>query len=185
MSPRSDAIRSAVRSDPRRAGAVRRWHTWPTIQSQTVAEASWNVARILVMIWPDAPAQAITHSLLNDCGEIVTGDLPYPVKADNPELKAVTVRLETTAMMDMGIASLESAPADDIWRRRAKIADCLEMWEFGLEELAMGNTFAEPIVEGMIGLIADLTISFSLCGDDRQAIEEYITWRTTKTPARA
>ena len=184
MSPRSDGIRSAVRSDPRRAGAVKRWHTWPTIQTQTVAEASWNVARILATIWPHAPAQALTHALLNDCGEIVTGDLPFPVKADNPELKAVTVRLEGEAMMGMGIAHLEAAPADDIWRQRAKIADCLEMWEFGLEELAMGNLFAEPIVEGMIGLIADLTISFDLCHTDREVIEEYITWRTTKTPSR-
>lgn len=177
--------RDMVRSDPRRGGAVQRYHTWPTLQTQTVAEASWNVCRILVMIWPDAPAQAITHALLNDCGEIVTGDLPYPVKANNPALKAETIRLETDAFVSMGIAHLEAAPADDIWRRRVKIADCIEMWEFNLEEQALGSGYAELLSDDMNGLIWRLTKEFELSEDDCTLILEYMKWRMTKTPARA
>lgn len=171
-----------VRTDPRRAGAVRRYHTWPTIQTQTVAEASWNVVRILVTIWPDAPAEAITHALLNDCGEIVTGDLPFPVKRDNRVLKDEIVRLEETAIIDMGLAPQESC-RDQVWRDRVKICDMLEMWEFGLDETAMGNRYAQPIVEGTLNDVARLIQVFRLSNDDFNRIKGYTEWRKTRTPA--
>lgn len=178
------SIREMVRTDPRRAGAVRRYHTWPTIQTQTVAEASWNVARILVQIWPDAPARAVTHALLNDCGEIVTGDLPFPVKRDNPVLKAEIVRLEEVAFLDLDIDHLVSdIHLDTVWVQRAKICDMIEMWEFGLDEMSLGNRYALPIVEGTIDDVARLMRAYHLSSDDCDRILEYITWRKSKTPA--
>jgi hypothetical protein len=35
---------------------------------------------------------------------------------------------------------------DDHWRQRVKLCDVLEMWEFGQDEVALGNRFAAPIV---------------------------------------
>lgn len=176
-----------VRTDPRRAGAVRRYHTWPTIQTQTVAEASWNVARILVMIWPEAPAPAITHALLNDCGEIRCGDLPFPIKRDNPVLKAEIVRLEQDSLREQGILGLAEHGTmhneHGLWIKRAKICDMLEMWEFGLDEIALGNRYAQPIVEGTIDDVWNLAEVYDLGVDDSRAISEYVKWRMTKTPA--
>jgi 5'-deoxynucleotidase YfbR-like HD superfamily hydrolase len=174
-----------VRTDPRRAGAVRRYHTWPTIQTQTVAEASWNVTRILVQIWPDAPAQAITHALLNDCGEIRSGDLPFPIKRDNPVLKAEIVRIEEESLHEQMIGALAAAPGDDIWRRRVKICDMLEMWEFGLDELTMGNQYALPIVDATVQDVYRLITEFQLPDSDVAAIQEYEKCRRAKTPERA
>lgn len=175
-----------VRTDPRRAGAVQRYHTWPTIQQQTVAEASWNVARILMMIWPDASSRALAHALMNDCGEIRSGDLPWPIKKDNPALRAEVVRIERESFQEQGIASLATSDGlDPIWRHRVKICDVLEMWEFGLEEMTLGNRYCDPIADDALQLALELVETFSLGRDDTKRIEEYVSWRRAKTPTRA
>lgn len=175
--------RESIRTDPRMAGAVRRYHTWPTIQTQTVAEASWNVARILMMIWDGATAPAIGHALMNDCGELLTGDLPFPVKRDNPELKKMISDLETQSFREQGILELaEPHNMAILWQKRVKICDMLEMWEFGLVELAMGNQYAHPIVDQTIEYVHRLCAEWALSEDDTNRIRGYISWRKSKTP---
>jgi hypothetical protein len=180
------SIREMVRRDPRRAGAVRRYHTWPTLQTQTVAEASWNVTRILLQIWPDAPPKAITHALMNDCGEIKTGDLPFPVKRDNSALKDIITGLEWESFREQGIRHLaEPEGLASLWTQRVKVCDMLEMWEFGLEEMALGSVYATPIVEDTLNDIARLIQVYRMSDDDLKRIEEYTECRRALTPARA
>ncbi len=180
-------IRQMVRTDTRRAGAVRRYHTWPTIQTQTVAEASWNVTRILLQIWPGATPEAMAHALLNDCGEIRTGDLPFPIKRDNPELKEIISELETASFKEQGIRELaEPHNMAVLWQHRVKVCDMIEMWEFGLDEMSLGNLYAQPIVDGTTQEIEVLCLRFGLSDEDRRLIREYIECRLAKTPrARA
>ena len=148
--PRGRRGLDRVRSDPRRGGDVIRYHTWPTIRPQIVASHSWNVVRILVSIWPHAPREAILYAQFHDTPEVGTGDVPYPVKHDNPVLKLEMDRLEDETAADMGLLH-HLGGVGDFWKRRIKICDCIEMWEFGMDEVHMGNRFAEPIVERMRG----------------------------------
>ena len=171
-----------MRDDPRNAGGVKRYHTWKTIQTQSVAEHSWNVARILMVLWTDAPAEALRYALLHDAGELSTGDAPFPIKKDNPVLKREMDRLEEAACEEMGLTLLmETTPE---WRWRVKLCDMLEMWEFGLEEVALGNLYARPIVLRTEKVIHDMLRSARILREEIQTVRDYMKWRTTKTPAR-
>lgn len=133
-----------VTGSPRLAGQVRRYHTWPTLQVQTNAEHSWQVARIYEALF--GPPSAVVEQRIrwHDAGEIVTGDLPFPVKSKNPDIKVVFDEMERLAVVGLGV---ELAAVTDEERHRMKLCDLVEMWEFGMVELALGNRFAQPIVD--------------------------------------
>lgn len=135
-----------LRTDARMAGRVIRYHTWPHIRQQTVGEHSWQVLRILLSLWPECPAHVVRHAVMHDVGELRVGDPPYPVKADNPVLQREMDRLEQSAVdeiastWDLPVPGLEG---DDKWI--FKLAEFIEMWEWGLEESLMGNKFADLV----------------------------------------
>jgi 5'-deoxynucleotidase YfbR-like HD superfamily hydrolase len=105
------------------------------------------------------PAGVSTALLWHDVGELVVGDLPFPVKANNPTLKKTVNRLEENAVFEMGgptdkdLKALGVGPVDVV---RMKICDLLEMYEFGLIEVGMGNTYAQPIVDDIADSIYSL-----------------------------
>lgn len=136
-------------TDPRMAGAVTRYHTWPTIKVRTVADHSWNVVRILLAIYPAASREMIIEAMLHDVGEVRAGDPPYPVKRDHPEYAKTHHVVETQAWSAMVIPW--SLPAHrpnfgefEVWV--IKLADMLESWETGLEEMMLGNKLAGLVV---------------------------------------
>jgi 5'-deoxynucleotidase YfbR-like HD superfamily hydrolase len=76
--------------------------------------------------------------------ELVVGDPPFPVKANNPTLKAEFDRIEIAALKAMGLGELPDLPIDE--KRRIKICDLLEMTLFGMGERELGNMLAIPII---------------------------------------
>lgn len=139
-----------VTTNPRLAGLVRRYHTWPVIREQTVAEHSWQVARIYLQIF-GAEQVPWEYILWHDAGEIATGDVPYPVKAESSTLKSEYSVLERMALQRMGVTVSEVTPLQML---RAKFCDMVEMWEYGLEEVARGNKFGQPIVDRIMEWIS-------------------------------
>ena len=118
----------------RQSGNVTRWHTIPTIKSQTVAEHSWGVAMICRQLWPDNYT-LIEAALCHDLGEGFTGDVPWPAKMSNERFK-----LELEEMELLYLKRLDC----NVWlntvdREKLKIADMLEVLYFALEEINMGN----------------------------------------------
>lgn len=137
---REDVLRST-----RLAGGIKRYHTWPVVQKQTVAEHTWQVLRIWWEIWgPMGPAVS-SYLIWHDAGEGVPGDLPFPVKRNNPSLALEVHALEVEAIANMGI-DLIGLHLTDTELVQAKLCDLIEMHEFGMMEGALGNTFAEPII---------------------------------------
>lgn len=126
------------------AGTVERYHVWPTIRRQTVADHTFGVLRLYWQIFGPLPAPVSTAIIWSDAGELSAGDMPFHAKAASPELKAHMDRLEAAAVANMG--GPVSTPLLSSTRKRIKVCDLLEMHEFGLMEVAMGNTFAEVIV---------------------------------------
>ena len=139
-------------NDPRIAGQVKRYHTWPVLQSQTNAAHSWQVARILLAIYPECDRSLLVHALNHDSGELHSGDLPYPVKKENPELKTHVDRIENRAINTMHV--LWDFPIvqklDPIDKIIFKIAEFIEMYEFGAQEVIMGNKFGYIVAERCI-----------------------------------
>lgn len=135
--------REKLLSEMRRAGSVLRYHTMPTLRKQTVADHTWNVMRIYCELWgrPTEPSVWV-YMLYHDALEIQTGDSPFYAKRRWPELKMALDRAEREASRDMGIELPEISGED---AARVKLADLMEMWEWGREEVLMGNKLAHVI----------------------------------------
>jgi 5'-deoxynucleotidase YfbR-like HD superfamily hydrolase len=88
------------------AGEVVRYHAVPTVKPQNIAHHSWNVAIIALYLWPDLPRKLLVELIAHDVDEYWTGDIPYTVKRDNPEIKemfhdlAILARRNTTLPAD-------------------------------------------------------------------------------------
>lgn len=135
--------RGDVLCSTRMAGQVKRYHTWPAITQQTVAEHCYHCMRIYYEIWHELPPQVAAYVLYHDSGELVTGDLPYPVKKNNPDLKAAADRVEALALETLGV---KLPDLDRLEKNRVKACDLIEMLEYGFYELRLGNKLATPII---------------------------------------
>lgn len=133
--------------DPRRAGLVKRYHTWETLMVQSVAEHSWQVMRILLAIYPGAPRHMLIHCMTHDIGETVAGDMPFPIKLLYPELRRVCDESEFMAHTTM--SNMWNVPypvtLSDLEKSIFKLAEFMEMWEYGLHEVELGNHIAKLI----------------------------------------
>lgn len=148
--------RADVVTSTRLAGSVRRYHSWPVLRTQTVAEHSWQVARLFRELFPDAWCLEVADWIqMHDMPEIGTGDVPFPLKARYPELKSIYMEIEGDVCENLGIVWPELTPRQ---RLLTKVADLLEMWEYGREELMMGNKYAEPIIADTAAAVWELTV---------------------------
>jgi 5'-deoxynucleotidase YfbR-like HD superfamily hydrolase len=93
---------------------------------------------------PSDPS-VLLHILWHDAGEIATGDVPFPVKSQNPKIKAAFDDLETAALGAMGVDAWYQIEAVEI--KKIKLCDLIEMWEFGVQDYMMGNKLAAPIID--------------------------------------
>jgi hypothetical protein len=161
--------------DPRRAYEVRRYHVWPVHHQQTVGEHSAQVWRIVRAIWPNAPNALLDHCLTHDIGELISGDLPYPTKANNKVLREEIEKIELSTHQAMTEKWGLPPPSQltEFERTVFKLAEFLEMWEYGLNEVLLGNRNALLIVERMRIAFCKLLDSSLLCGSPlNQAIKQ-------------
>ena len=165
---------------PRRAGQVTRYHTWPRIKDQNVGEHTWQVMRILLMIWPDAPRWLIVHAMFHDLGEVGAGDMPYPAKQSSPQLKRSMDNLEATVVEIMSRnwnfnfidpTLNDSIPATDL--KIFKLCELVEMWEWGLSEHNLGNKYATVVSQRVLSHINRLKDELA---KETKGPEHYVHW---------
>lgn len=144
-------------NDPRAAGQVRRYHTWAVIKDQTVSEHTWQIMRILLTIWPEAPRNVLVYALIHDMGEMA-GDIQYPFKILFNELKQGSEKAEVQVRKlqreTLGAPDIKH-PLSQFERHVFKACDNLEMWEYGIRERNMGNLYANIIISRMQSAVAD------------------------------
>lgn len=138
---------------------INRWPLMRNTQSENIAEHSLQVAMVAhVLVVIDNhfyggtldPYRTATMALYHDASEILTGDLPTPVKYANPVLRDEYKKLERQAEarlhselpdeLQAAFADLllsEEIPQD--YQRVIKDADVLCAYIKCLEELACGN----------------------------------------------
>lgn len=137
--------------DPRVALEITRYHTWKRHRDQSVGEHSAQIIRILVTIWPTAPRRMIIYAVLHDIGEMA-GDVPYPHKKNDAVLK------KHMDMAERGVREKMSSIWDQPFlpslthyeERVFKMMDCLESWEYSIQEMNMGNEYARVMATRMI-----------------------------------
>lgn len=127
----------------RLAGSVVRYHAWPTLQTQTVGEHCWQVAMIYEQIFGVLSLPVERFIRIHDVAELVVGDIPFPTKRNNPELKAAFNKVEAQALEMLGIAE---ASVTELEATRIKVCDLLEMTAFGMIDRELGSMLAVPII---------------------------------------
>jgi 5'-deoxynucleotidase YfbR-like HD superfamily hydrolase len=132
-----------VRLDTRLAGQVRRYHTWPVVTVQTNAEHCWQILRIYLCIVDQIDPHMINHIAFHDIGEHFTGDIPYPVKKDNPKLKEqidfLEHRSQATQMEHWN--SFRQIVLSDEDKKLFKHIELIEMAEYGMDQMNLGNHY--------------------------------------------
>lgn len=136
-------------------------HRWPLMRSiaqENVAEHSLQVAMVahaLAVIKNTFyqgqldPAKAAMQALFHDASEVLTGDLPTPVKYYNEEMARAYKEIESNAEQSLvkmlpaelqaAYAPLLSAHGDDEYTHLVKSADLLCAYLKCAEELSAGN----------------------------------------------
>ena len=119
------------------AGRVKRYHTAPTLASDTVGCHSLGVV-LLCEILSEEPARAalLLAAAAHDLPELVTGDIPAPVKRAVGELTDALGALEETILTRIGIIHPELTLAEI---RTLKLADIADGQLYCCYERSLGN----------------------------------------------
>jgi hypothetical protein len=115
----------------RSAGGIKRFHTVPTIGVQTVAEHSYHVAMLCIELSSGKPStNLLKAALYHDLAELVTGDIPAPVKWANPNLKNELENIEENCI-DISLTPNE--------RSILRHADAFECAFYAVDQIMLGN----------------------------------------------
>lgn len=150
---------------------IARWALMRNTRTENVEEHSYEVAVLahaLAVIGRDVlgkkldPNEVASAALFHDASEIITGDMPTPIKYYNPELKAAYKQVEAVAqskLLSMLPPELVGAyeplvrESDPEVRHYVKAADKLAAWLKCQEELKAGNSeFARAADETLASL---------------------------------
>jgi 5'-deoxynucleotidase YfbR-like HD superfamily hydrolase len=121
------------------SGDVVRFHNHVGIDKQKTAEHQWGVALIVEHIYPEGSKTLLLAALTHDAAEYYIGDIPAPVKWDNPELKKTLHEMERRWEEQNGV-HFDLAPEEQMV---LKMADTLEGMWFCVHQVRMGNINAK------------------------------------------
>ena len=147
---------------------IRRWSLMRSSRDENIMEHSQQVALfahalavIDTEICGNAPdiSKTVLYALYHETSEVMTGDLPTPIKYFNNEIHGAYKQLEDRAcdkLLDLlpaqmrgGIAPFVKADADSYEYKLVKAADKLSAYVKCLEELKAGNEEFRKAKEGI------------------------------------
>jgi 5'-deoxynucleotidase len=143
-----------------------RWGLKRNLTSENVMEHSWEVATIahaLALLRrrrdPSIDPNAVaTAALYHDCSEVITGDLPSPIKYHSKAIQQAYHSIERDAQLELLGLLPEELRADyeavmleeripSAWRELIKAADTISAYLKCQSELAAGNREFETAAE--------------------------------------
>lgn len=170
--------------DPRVALQITRYHTWPRVRDQNNGEHSAQIMRIMITVWPEVPRRLLVHAVLHDIGEM-TGDVQYPYKKNTPGLKAAMDVAEAGVREKM--VEQHGIPRDvvlsDFEENFFKVCEYLEMWEWSLQEMNLGNRYGQVVAMRCLLAASERLESIGARDswpDLRPAVKRYVDNRTAK-----
>ena len=153
---------------------IARWALMRNTRTENVEEHSYEAAVLshaLAVIGRDVYGKALdpdkiaVAALFHDASEIITGDMPTPVKYHDPSLQSAYKRVEAAAQDKlMSMLPPELAPAyeplvresDPQVRRYVKAADKLSAYIKCAEELKAGNAEFRKAAEQTMAALKDM-----------------------------
>lgn len=137
----------------RMAGRVARFHTRPLLRTENVAEHTFNVMNLMLIITDGVVSpKALQHALMHDMGEYKVGDVPGPTKRTLATGKFL-------AAEDEAISAIfgEPPPALTEWEHLIfKMADNLDGLLKCCEEIRLGNDCAVECGQDYAKLLKDM-----------------------------
>ena len=137
---------------------IRRWSLMKSVSDENIAEHSAQVAQIAhslavianTMYGKNINADRVTTlALYHESSEVITGDLPTPIKYYNPEIREAYKSIESTANQKLlsmlprelreEYTPLVEQDTDTYEHKLVKAADKLSAYIKCLEELKSGN----------------------------------------------
>lgn len=129
----------------REGGAVERCHGTPHIGSYSVGSHSFGALSLVLLLHPAPSLDLIKAVAWHDVAERWMGDMPSPIKSNNPELKRVYELIERTHLKTLGLLpDLTSEEAD--WLLGV---DLMDLYLWCLEQERMGCRNFEGWVESL------------------------------------
>jgi len=121
------------------SGDVVRFHNHSGIDKQRNSEHQWGVALVLNYIYPNASKELILAAMTHDAAEYYTGDVPFPVKKDHPELSHLLRKIEKQweACNDVYF------DYSQIEELALKVSDTLEGMKYCIKQVRLGNINAK------------------------------------------
>lgn len=122
----------------RMSSAIERCHTKPHLQRYSNGQHTHDVVSLIIQCWREAHdgelprAELLVAAHVHDAGEIVTGDVPSPIK---DLLGAALCAVDTNVERWLGCCP-ELTPEE---REYLDAADRFELWLWCYEEIARGN----------------------------------------------
>jgi len=139
----------------RDAGAVKRYHVKRTHRTQTIAEHTFGMLMLVKQVTEgqgeyglQSRATLYEAILHHDLPELMTGDVPAPIKRVHPELGPLMDSIEQDLYPLYREYTLTQEEAALL-----KWADRMELVLWCLEEFRMGNTYTKPTVARGLGWI--------------------------------
>lgn len=132
----------------RDAADVRRYHCKRVLRQQTVGAHSFNVMLLIQQVAPACRKELFLAVMHHDFPELVTGDIPAPIKRAHPELSILLEEIEedlAPLYVDFGLDAEELA--------LLKWADTMELVLWCVEEFRMGNTYTKDTIRRGLGWI--------------------------------
>lgn len=157
----------------REGSAVERAHTLPHHGSYTNGAHQYAAAMLYLELHPDPQFKTVRAILAHDLGERWCGDIPAPAKwSMSKVLRAELEQLEVQALRSIG----QEWNLTDPESRWLKAVDCLELWLWGYEQLAMGNRNAQKVIDNI-----DRYFSLTKTPMPRSVVEFMADYRWTRT----
>lgn len=131
---------------------ISRWGLMRNSRTENLSEHTLETAyfaHALALIEGADPARVVLCALYHDCSEILTGDLPTPIKYDNPDIQSAYQQVEAVAVGKLlSMLPEELRPdyeealtiPDPEARALVKAADKLSAYLKCVEELKAGNS---------------------------------------------
>lgn len=147
---------------------IKRWSLMRSSREENVMEHSWQVAAfahalalIDTEICGNAPdiTKTVLCAMYHECSEVMTGDLPTPIKYYNAQIRGAYGEIEERAcgsllamlpeQIGKGIAPFVRADKDSYEYRLVKAADKLSAYVKCLEEVKAGNAEFRKALESI------------------------------------
>jgi len=153
------------------SGDVVRFHNHVGIDKQKNSEHQWGCALIVNYIYPHCSKKLLLAALTHDAAEYLTGDIPFPVKQENPELGVMLRAIEERWEKSNGVYfNLDQGD-----KKVLKMADTLEGMWFCVNQVKAGNSNAKRPFRKWRKFFQDNLLTDPYCSQNAVNLFELLT----------